>query len=168
MTDKFKFVTAVLQGGLNRALTVYQRDKQQQQQQQQQQLLSSADDQGAAKASTDAKATTKAVISKPLNIVPGEPSASAKGLMSVELDGSSSTAQPGATLTTAAWSIIRAADKTNVANANGLVASVLLPPGQYEAGLLVLDSLLGSDIALTQFEVQFEVVVAPPADAGRH
>jgi hypothetical protein len=145
-----------LQGGLNTALRAYRLGDQQQQHQQ---LLSSTSDEGAIAAATDDKATTKAIISKPLDVVPAEPSTTS-GLTSVVLDGSSSTAQTGAIISTAAWSIIKVSDKSNVANATGLVASVLLPPGQYQAGLLVLDSLLGSNIALQQFEVM--------AEAGRH
>jgi hypothetical protein len=110
-------ITAVLQGGLNRALRAYQLGVQRQQHRQ---LLSTSDE-GAVTASTDDKGTTKAIISKPLDVVPAEPSTSS-GLTSVVLDGSSSTA--GATISTAAWSIIKVSDKSNVANANGLVASL--------------------------------------------
>jgi hypothetical protein len=104
---------------------------------------------------------TKAVISQPLDYVPAQPTPVPGSLAIVRLDGSSSTAQTGATITKAVWAITSSIDNKSVANATGLVADVLLAPGQYTAGLLVIDSLLGNAVA----SKKFEVVRPPPSSA---
>jgi hypothetical protein len=100
-----------------------------------------------------ASTRTHAVITQPLDDVPAQPTPTSEGLTAVQLDGSSSTAQTGATITQAVWAINAGADGRTVATATGLVTSVLLAPGKYTAGLLVIDSLQGNAVATKDFTV---------------
>jgi hypothetical protein len=78
-----------------------------------------------------------AVISLPNSFVPA---ATDGNMVSVTLDARGTQASPGNKLTQFVWAVISLPDKTPVTNTTGSRAVVSLPPGDYQAGLLAIDS----------------------------
>jgi hypothetical protein len=81
---------------------------------------------------------TIAVISQPLSVIPANPAPGKN--TTIILDAAGSTPSPGATLSQYVWAIIALPDQSVQGSANGRVARAQLRPGQYQVGLLVVDS----------------------------
>eukprot|EP00775_Hariotina_reticulata_P011235 gene11235-11384_t len=103
---------------------------------------------------------TLAVIAQPLSFVEPSPG----GLTTVLLDAQGSAAKLGATLTQLVWAVITLPGKQPVANGTGRVTQVRLPLGQFQIGLLVLDSSSANAVAVK--DVLVGSVVPPPEDSG--
>jgi hypothetical protein len=91
-----------------------------------------------------------AVIQLPNSYVPAGP---AGGMASVPLDAFGTQASPGNRLTQWVWAVISLPDKTPVTNTTGSTAVVSLPGGDYQVGLLAIDSAGDNAIAKKNFTV---------------
>lgn len=79
----------------------------------------------------------------------------------IVLDAQGSTPALGSTITQYLWAIITLPQKTSAANATGRVTSVSLPNGNYQVGLLVIDSNNGNAIAKKNFTVGASALPRP-------
>jgi len=104
---------------------------------------------------------TLAVIAQPLSFVEPSPG----GLTTVLLDAQGSAAKPGTTLTQLVWAVITLPDKQPIANGTGRIAQIRLPLGQFQVGLLVLDSSSANAVAVKDILVG-NVVPSPSPPAG--
>jgi hypothetical protein len=78
-----------------------------------------------------------AVIAQPNSWIPPPPSGKEA---TITLDAAGTQPSPGNTLTQWVWAVITLPDKAPIANTTGPLASVTLPPGDYQVGLLAIDS----------------------------
>ena len=86
-----------------------------------------------------------AVISQPLSFVQANPALEKK--TTITLDAAGSRPSPGATLTQYIWVIISLTDQEVQGNATGRLTKFQLSPGQYQVGLLVVDSSMQNVVA---------------------
>ena len=91
-----------------------------------------------------------AVIAQPNPWVPGP---AGGGQATVSLDAAGTQPSPGNRLTQWVWAVITLPDKTPITNTTGPVATAALPPGDYQVGLLAIDSAGDNAIAKKNFTV---------------
>jgi hypothetical protein len=93
-----------------------------------------------------------AVIAAPRAWVP-PPAGLSGGARPIALDALGTAPSPGSTLTQWVWAVISLPEKEALANATGPLASVSLPPGDYQVGLLAIDASGDNAIAKKNFTV---------------